>query len=139
MRVYQIFIPELNTHVKFKVMPPEDVSSFLSNLSSPLDESLFYKLVLDNYVFNMKTEIRESLKMMSSAAAKETVEALYNGCVMLNPGLDIDTWTKMAYEYKSMDQEPENNNSQANNSPSPMEESVQKQVPVNTAKRKMLS
>jgi len=139
MRVYQIFIPELNTHVKFKVMPPEDVSSFLSNLSSPLDESLFYKLVLDNYVFNMKTEIRESLKMMSSAAAKETVEALYNGCVMLNPGLDIDTWTKMAYEYKSMDQEPEDNNSQANNSPSPMEESVQKQVPVNTAKRKKLS
>lgn len=139
MRVYQIFIPELNTHVKFKVMPPEDVSSFLSNLSSPLDESLFYKLVLDNYVFNMKTEIRESLKMMSSAAAKETVEALYNGCVMLNPGLDIDTWTKMAYEYKSMDQEPEDNNSQVNNSPSPMEESVQKQVPVNTAKRKKLS
>ena len=139
MRVYQIFIPELNTHVKFKVMPPEDVSSFLSNLSSPLDESLFYKLVLDNYVFNMKTEIRESLKMMSSAAAKETVEALYNGCVMLNPGLDIDTWTKMAYEYKSMDQEPEDNNSQTNNSPSPMEESVQKQVPVNTAKRKKLS
>lgn len=139
MRVYQIFIPELNTHVKFKVMPPEDVSSFLSNLSSPLDESLFYKLVLDNYVFNMKTEIRESLKMMSSAAAKETVEALYNGCVMLNPGLDIDTWTKMAYEYKSMDQDPEDNNSQANNSPSPMEESVQKQVPVNTAKRKKLS
>lgn len=139
MRVYQIFIPELNTHVKFKVMPPEDVSSFLSNLSSPLDESLFYKLVLDNYVFNMKTEIRESLKMMSSAAAKETVEALYNGCVMLNPGLDIDTWTKMAYEYKSMDQDPEDNNSQVNNSPSPMEESVQKQVPVNTAKRKKLS
>lgn len=139
MRVYQIFIPELNTHVKFKVMPPEDVSSFLSNLESPIDESLFYKMVLDNYVFNMKTEIRESLKMMSSSAAKGTVEALYNGCVMLNPGLDIDTWTKMAYNFKSMDEDSQDPNSHADTSSSVMENSAQNRVSQSTTKRKKLS
>lgn len=140
MRVYQIFVPELNTHVKFKVMPPEDVSSFLSTIDTPIsDESIFYKLVLDNYIYNMKTEIRESLKMMSSVAARQTVEALYNGCVMLNPGLDIDSWIKMAYDYKSMDEDAERANNEREDPPPAMEVSAQNHKPHQTPKRKKLS
>lgn len=96
MRVYQIFVPELNTYVKFKVLPPEDISNFLTDIG-PLEEDFFCKAVLEHLVFNMKTEIRESLKMMSTEAAKSTIEAIYNGCIMLNPGLDLDLWVSMAY------------------------------------------
>lgn len=105
MRVYQIFVPELNAYVKFKVLPPEDISSFLADLG-PIDEDEFSKAVLEHLVFNMKTEIRESLRMMSSEAAIVTIEALYNGCIMLNPGLDLDLWVAMAYS-KGMESKTE--------------------------------
>lgn len=94
--VYQIFVPELNTYVKFKVLPAKDISTFLTELG-PLEEDDFCKAVLEHLVFNMKTEIRESLKMMSTEAAKACIEAIYNGCIMLNPGLDSDLWVSMAY------------------------------------------
>lgn len=96
MRVYQIFIPELNAYVKFKVLPPEEITNFLGDLG-PLEDGEFCKIVLERLVFNMKTEIRESLKMMSNEAAKQTITAIYNGCVMLNPGIDLDLWVDMAY------------------------------------------
>jgi ATP-dependent Clp protease ATP-binding subunit ClpC len=96
MRVYQIFIPELNAYVKFKVLPPEEITNFLGDLG-PLEDGEFCKIVLERLVFNMKTELRESLKMMSNEAAKATITAIYNGCVMLNPGIDLDLWVDMAY------------------------------------------
>lgn len=107
MRVYQIFVPELNTYVKFKVFPAEDISSFLNDVGN-VDEDEFCRAVLEHLVFNMKTEIRESLKMMSIESARATIEALYNGCIMLNPGLDLDLWVSMAYS-KSFEKPTEEN------------------------------
>ena len=36
---------------------------------------------------------------MTRLDAERCVEALYTGCVMLNPGLDIDYWVAIAYSY----------------------------------------
>lgn len=96
MQVYEIYIPELGTYVKFKHLAASDVGIFVQDLAEVSREDYIQK-VLEMFVFNMRTEIRESLKMMSRDSAKQALEALFNGCVMLNPGLDIETWVSLAY------------------------------------------
>lgn len=139
MKVYQIFIPELNAYVKFKVLPPEDISNFLADLG-PLDEDEFSKAVLEHLVFNMKTEIRESLKMMSTTAAKATLEAIYNGCIMLNPGLDLDLWVAMAYAKAIEDPTEDDIIEQLTNmGTKDMKELPKRKKPDTSSKRKKLS
>lgn len=97
MRLYKIWIPELNMTVRFKVLSPEDVSVFLNDVGPTEDDNHFCKVVLESLVFNMKTEIRESLRLMSEEAAGRVLSALYAGCVMLNPGLDPALWVNISY------------------------------------------
>jgi len=101
MRLYQIYFPELATYAKFKVLSPEEVQEFLSSHGNVNNQAEFIRLkktVIDFFVFNLKSEISDSLRMMSRKAAEKTVDALYAGCVMLNPGLDIDGWINIAYD-----------------------------------------
>lgn len=108
MKLYQIYFPELATYVKFKVLDPEEVREFLSSQSpvtSQVEFIKFKKTVIDFFVFNLKSEVSDSLRMMSRKAAEKTVDALFCGCVMLNPGLDLDGWINIAYDApKSTDQ-----------------------------------
>lgn len=108
MKLYQIYFPELATYVKFKVLDPEEVRDFLSSqnpVTSQVEFIKFKKTVIDFFVFNLKSEISDSLRMMSRKSAEKTVDALFCGCVMLNPGLDLDGWINIAYDApKSTDQ-----------------------------------
>lgn len=98
LRVYEIFIPELGVYVKFKVLPPEDITKFIEGAAAQgLTESQFTKHVIENMIFNIKTDIMDSIKMMSEVAGKAALEALYNGVVMLNPVMDIDKWISLCY------------------------------------------
>lgn len=100
MRIYQIYVPELGTFAKFKVFDPEQIEQFIDAYkkeNKEIDILSFRKKVLDTFVFNLKTEITDSLRMMSRKAAESCTDALFNGCVMLNPGLDIDMWLNIAY------------------------------------------
>jgi len=96
MQIYQIHIPELHTGVKFKVVSTKEVEDFVQKHKRKSDEN-FKKEVLRYFIFNLKTDVASSLNMMSRAAAERAVEAMYAGCVMLNPGLDSDHWINMAY------------------------------------------
>lgn len=97
-------MPELATFVKFKVLEPENVQSFLNSLDltpETMSEKEYYvslrKKVIENFIFNLKGDVSESLRMMSRKAAEGCLDALYMGCVMLNPGLDIDAWVSLSY------------------------------------------
>jgi ATP-dependent Clp protease ATP-binding subunit ClpA len=96
MQIYQIHIPELHTGVKFKVVSTKEAEDFVQKHKRKSDEN-FKKEVLRYFIFNLKTDVASSLNMMSRAAAERAVEAMYAGCVMLNPGLDSDHWINMAY------------------------------------------
>ena len=101
MKLYQIYFPELAVYVKFKVLDPEEVQSFLSNSSgieNKIEFDKFKKTVIDYFIFNLKSEVSEALRMMSRKAAENCINALYAGCVMLNPGLDLDGWINAAYD-----------------------------------------
>lgn len=96
MQIYQIFIQELHTHAKFKVLTTSEIDDFLSNLSRAEKKDL-RKSILQYVVYNLNSDIAASLTMMSRPAAERALEAIYSGCIMLNPGLDLDHWITIAY------------------------------------------
>ena len=98
MKLYQIYVPDLNAYVKYKVLEPEEIDSFMSQLDSKTEKERRRK-VLQYVIFNLKTEISQALGLMTRPDAERCVEALYTGCVILNPGLDIDYWVAIAYSY----------------------------------------
>lgn len=116
MRIYQIYMPELATFVKFKVLEPEDVQTFLESLSFSKDDKseseyyvLYRKSIIENFIFNLKGDITESLRLMSRRAAESCLDALYTGCIMLNPGLDVDSWVALSYGPPMADKEDDSN------------------------------
>jgi ATP-dependent Clp protease ATP-binding subunit ClpA len=96
MKLYQIYIPELGTYIKYKALDPDSIESLIEELDEkpPRD---FKLAVLENVIYNIKPEIAQSLRMMSREAAERSIDAMFNGCVMLNPGIDIDLWIELAY------------------------------------------
>ena len=73
-------MPELATYVKFKVLEPEEVQEFLSKYRKIENKSEFEKLkkdVIEHFVFNLKNEVSDSLRMMSRKAAETCISALY--------------------------------------------------------------
>jgi len=96
LRVYEIYIPELNRYVKFKVLPPEEIKKIMDDISD-YDPSEHMRTVVENFVYNMRHDVVDALKLLSDEAGELAIEALFNGCVMLNPGLDIDSWVRIAY------------------------------------------
>jgi ATP-dependent Clp protease ATP-binding subunit ClpB len=104
MQIYQIFIKELHANVKFKVLSPEDIEIFLKKYKNKND---IKKLILQYVVYNLNTEISASLNMMSRSAAERALEAIYAGCIMLNPGLDLEYWITIAYSTAPIDSDEE--------------------------------
>jgi len=96
MQIYQIFVPELGTGVKFKVLPTSEVEDFVSKHKKKNEEEL-KKIIIENFVYNIKTEVASSLAMMSRVAGNRAVEAIYTGCIMLNPGLNLEFWLETAF------------------------------------------
>ena len=96
MKLYQIYVPELATYVKYKVLDPESIESLIEELDNK-DPKDFKLAVLENVIYNVKPEIADSLRIMSRESAERCIDAMYHGCVMLNPGIDIDLWIELAY------------------------------------------
>ena len=101
MQIYQIFVPELHANVKFKVIPNSEAEEFLAKHKRTNKD--IKKKILEYIVFNLNTDVASSLSMMSRVAAERALEAIYAGCIMLNPGLDIDYWINIAYSTTPLD------------------------------------
>jgi ATP-dependent Clp protease ATP-binding subunit ClpA len=95
MKIYQIYIPDLSIYVKYKLLDPEEIKQLLDRHSSDSPKEL-KKNILANVIFNMKSDVAEALRVLSRESAERCVDTLYNGCVMLNPGLDIDNWVLLS-------------------------------------------
>jgi ATP-dependent Clp protease ATP-binding subunit ClpC len=106
MNLYEIHIPELDAYVKFKVLTPDRIESFVA-ATSELSKESFRKKVLEAIVFNLKTDVYECLRKMSKMSSLAALEALYNGSVAFNPGLDIDTWIANIYANVKVEKEPD--------------------------------
>jgi ATP-dependent Clp protease ATP-binding subunit ClpA len=95
MKIYQIYVPDLGLYVKFKVLDQDEIKS-LTEKFSDADEKAIKRMVLEAVVFNMKTDVKDSLRSLDRASAERCIKSLYNGCIMLNPGIDIDAWVNLS-------------------------------------------
>lgn len=95
MRLLEVLNPEIDIYVRYKVIDPADVETFVSahkNIST--DE--YVKAVLETVIFNLRSEVSDVLRAFEKEDAKRILNNLYNGCIMLNPGLDVDAWLAIA-------------------------------------------
>jgi ATP-dependent Clp protease ATP-binding subunit ClpA len=96
MNIYQIYVPELGLYVKYKVLEPEEAKTLVAEIETKTAKQ-YRKAILESVIFNIKTDVADSLRVMTRSAAEKCLDALYAGCIMLNPGLDIDQWIDLAY------------------------------------------
>lgn len=95
MNLLEVYTPALEVYVRYKVMDSSDVVSFANdNQSLPRDE--YVRLVLETIVFNLRSEVTERLRQLDKEEARTVLSTIYNGCIMLNPGLDVDAWLKIS-------------------------------------------
>jgi hypothetical protein len=77
MKLYQIYVPELASYVKYRVLSPEEIETTIIDLSSKTPKE--FKLgVLESIVYNIKSEISDLLRLMPRETAEKCIEALYN-------------------------------------------------------------
>lgn len=107
MNIYQIYVPELGLYVKYKVLEPREAESLIAEMQDKTGKQ-YRKAILESVIFNIKTDVADSLRVMSRTAAEKCLDALYAGCIMLNPGLDLDQWIDLAYA-KSAIKNPKTN------------------------------
>jgi hypothetical protein len=80
MKIYQIYVPELATYAKFKVFEPEQIEDFIAIYKKDYKEPdilTFKKRVIDTFVFNLKSDIIDSLRAMTRTAAESCTDALF--------------------------------------------------------------
>lgn len=106
MNIYQIYVPELATYVKYKVLEPDEAKTLLTEIEEKPNKE-YRKAIIESVIYNIKTDVAESLRSMSRAAAEKCLDALYAGCIMLNPGLDIDQWIDLAYTKNQTNTRPQ--------------------------------
>ena len=76
MKIYQIYVPDLNTYVKYKVLEPEQIEKFVSDLNVKTEKDRRRK-ILQHIIFNLKNEVSAALGLMTRADAERCIEALY--------------------------------------------------------------
>lgn len=94
-KLLEVFTPGLDIYVRYKVLDPTDVEAFVQKYASAPSEE-YIRSVLEQVVFNLKSEVTEALKKLDKTTARAVLDNIYNGCVMLNPGFDVETWLRIA-------------------------------------------
>lgn len=103
MRTNDVYYSNFASTAKFKVLSDKEVDEFVKKYSD-LPKINYIGLVLEVCLFNLKTDIVSALRKMSKMAVDEALMSLYNGCIMLNPRLDEETWLNLTTSYNYFEQ-----------------------------------
>lgn len=92
------FNNELEVNIKFRQLSVEHCQDFVSKYEElPKNEYIFN--VLNLAIANIDSEVRPALARLDPVQADHTLLGIYNGCVMLNPVLDIYSWGELMVSY----------------------------------------
>lgn len=106
MKLYKIYYPVIESSAKFKDLTSEEAEEFV-NKYQDLPKIEYVLLVLDLCIYNLKSEIMTALRKLSSSSADQMLMYLYNGCIMINPALDVDTWMNLTQSFSVFQEEDE--------------------------------
>ena len=93
MDILQIYNPDIEVYVRYRRVPYEEVELFVED-NEGVDSSSenFIRKVLKMCVPNLQSEVATALRDVDKEKAYKTLRKIYNGCIMLNPGIDVDEW-----------------------------------------------
>ena len=106
MKLYKIYYPVIESSARFKLLATEEADEFVGKYQN-LPKIEYILLVLDLCIYNLKSDIMTALRKLPQKSADEMLIHLYNGCVMLNPTLDVDTWVLLTQSYNVFQEEDE--------------------------------
>lgn len=106
MQLLEVYTPGIEIYVKYKVLDPRDVEAFVRQNANSTPEA-YASNVLEMCVFNLKSEVRTALKKLDRDDAHVVLDSIYNGCRMLNPGFDVDTWLRLADKQPEQQEVPQ--------------------------------
>ena len=95
IQLLEVWYPGIDIYVKYKVLDPLDVELFATD-HQDLPPEDYIRKVLELCVFNLKTDVTQALKKLDRDVARAFIDNVYNGCMMLNPGFDVEAWLKLA-------------------------------------------
>jgi ATP-dependent Clp protease ATP-binding subunit ClpA len=95
MGLYEIYIPELDTIVKFKILSLEEGQIFCLDHEGDSTEA-FKQAVLENIIYNLKTDVTKELRKQPKEQGEAILDLLYNASIALNPGMNLATWIRLA-------------------------------------------
>jgi len=98
MKLYEIYYPALEMSAKFKSLTPQEAQAFHEKYSH-LPKLQYILLTLDQCIYNLRKEVKAVMNILSKEMGDEVMMSLYNGCIMLNPILDLGTWMELTYGY----------------------------------------
>ena len=84
MNIYQIFVPELATYVKYKVLNPDEAKTLLEEIDNKPPKE-YRRAILESVIFNIKTDVSDALRKMSRSAAEKCLDALYTRMCYVEP------------------------------------------------------
>lgn len=87
MKIYQIYVPDLNVYVKYKVLEPEQIEKFISEITVKSEKDRRRK-ILNHIIYNLKTEVSSALGLMTRSDAERCIEALYTRM------RDAESWSR---------------------------------------------
>lgn len=94
MQIYEVCTPDLDMSVQYKILTPLEAEHFPTLQDVAMGKDQYKKLVLEAIVHNL-SDILDTLSKQPKEIGSQVVSSLYNGCVMLNPSLDIDSWVRL--------------------------------------------
>ncbi len=107
MKLYKIYYPVMESYVRLKTLTPEQADEFIEQYQN-LPKMEYILLVLETCVYNLKTDVLAVIRKLPQKVADEMLTVnLYNGCIMLNPSLDLDTWMLLTQSYNIFKEEDE--------------------------------
>lgn len=98
MTIFGFYNPELEVNIKFQVLTVEQCQEFVARYKE-LPKNEYIYTVINMCVANSNSEVKPALGALNPVQADRTLMSLYNGCIMLNPILDIDNWGEILTSY----------------------------------------
>ena len=101
VEIIKIYIPDIETYVHFKRIDYQVVDNFVEDNENS-EQHEFMRNVLDLCVHNLEPDVVRELKKLPDDKGQNILKMVFNGCIMLNPGLDIDEWINITKDMAFM-------------------------------------
>jgi ATP-dependent Clp protease ATP-binding subunit ClpC len=94
LKLYEVYNPDLDVNIRYKVLSQQETEALILEYGEG-DRDRFTKAVLESVIYNLKPDVTLALRQLQKEKAKVILSSLFTGCLMLNPGLDVDSWLQI--------------------------------------------